>query len=163
MNRLKSLAAVPALVLAAASGAYAAEDTTEFQVRMVIVESCEFSSAPTDIDFSTHSRSTGAPVTSTGTLSVNCSEGTPYRIGLDSGIHSESAGERRMSYNDVLVPYDLYQDSGHSIVWGDTAATDMMSATGTATNQLHTVYGRVPSTNFPAGTYTDTVTARVVY
>lgn len=163
MNTFKKILAVPALILAGASGAHAAEETAQFQVRMVIEESCTISSAPTDIDFLTHTRSTGTPVTATGTLSVNCSEGTPYQIGLDSGIHSESAGERRMSNGSVLVPYNLYQDATRTNRWGNTEGTDMKSAVGTATDQDHTVFGEVPSTNFPAGTYTDTVTARVVY
>lgn len=77
MNTFKKILAVPALILAGASGAHAAEETAQFQVRMVIEESCTISSAPTDIDFLTHTRSTGTPVTATGTLSVNCSEGTP--------------------------------------------------------------------------------------
>lgn len=170
MNRFHRLLALPALALAAASGtSLAAESgtlTADFQVRMVIQESCTISSAPTDIDFLEHARSTGAPAIASGTLSVNCSEGTPYQIGLDSGIHSNSEGAaagRRMSSGNDLVPYELYQDATHTSLWGNTEGADMKSAIGTAKEQPHPVHGRVPSTNFPAGTYTDTVTARVVY
>lgn len=169
MNNLKRLIALPVLALAASGASFAAEtQTADFQVRMVIQESCTISSAPTDIDFLTHARSTGAPVSATGSLTVNCSAGTPYQIGLDSGIHASSegvatSGGRRMSNGNALVPYELYQDSSLAKLWGNTESVDMLSAIGTAQDQSHTVHGRVPSTNFPAGTYTDTVTARVVY
>lgn len=101
---------------------------------------------------------------------MNCSQGPPYQIGLDGGSNSTgtiatpAAGDRRMaSGTGAFVPYDLYQDGARSQFWGNTLGTDMLAGTGTAANQAYPVYGRVPSTNFPAGTYTDTVTARVVY
>lgn len=166
MNRL-SLIALPLFALAAAANAHAAEDTSDFQVRIQILESCDISSvAPTDIDFQTHARGAGAPATAQGTLTVNCSAGTPYQIGLNSGTNGGGAatsGTRHLSDGVTLIPYDLYQDASHTKFWGNTQGNDMLGAIGTASNQSHTVYGRVPSTNFPAGTYTDTVTARVVY
>lgn len=158
-----------ALSLAMTGGAHAAEDTATFKVQIVIQESCTISAtAPTDIDFLSHTRSTGAPVTATGTLTVNCSAGTPYSIGLSGGAHSmadattPSAGDRRMSSGSDFVPYDLFRDGSFSNFWGNTGS-DMQTGTGTAANQAFTVHGRVASTDFPAGTYTDTVTARVVY
>ena len=170
MNRSVKTVALPLLALALLAGnATAAEDTANFQVRILIQESCTISAtAPTDIDFLTHTRSTGAPVSATGTLTVNCSAGTPYSIGLSGGANSTgdatapAAGDRRMSSGSAHVPYDLYRDGAFSNFWGNTTG-NMQAGTGTAANQTLTVHGRVPSTNFPAGTYTDTVTARVVY
>lgn len=159
-----------ALSLGMIASTHAAEDSASFQVRIVIQESCTISAtAPTDIDFLSHTRSTGAPVTATGTLNVNCSAGTPYAIGLTGGVNSAAdaaapaAGDRRMFSGGDYVPYDLYRDGGFSNFWGNTTAVDMQTGTGNAASQTYTVHGRVPSTNFPAGTYTDTVTARVVY
>lgn len=162
MNRIHSLLALPLLAIAASGAANAAEDSAEFQVRIEILESCTISAtAPTDIDFLSHTRSTNAPVTAQGTLTVNCSKGTPYEIGLDAGMNAES-GARRMSNGAHYVPYELFKDTGYSKPWGNDAA-NMQSGFGTATDQALTVYGKVSSTNFPAGTYVDTVTARVVY
>lgn len=171
MTRFHSLIALSVLAIAATPGiAHAAEDSAQFNVQIVITESCTISTtAPTDIDFLSHARSTGAPAAAQGTLTVNCSTGTPYQIGLNGGTNSSGtatapvAGDRRMSSGSGFVPYDLYQDASFATFWGNTEGTDMMPGTGTASNQTHTVYGRVPSTDFPAGTYTDTVTARVVY
>lgn len=163
MTRIHSLLALPVLALAASGAANAAEtDTASFQVQIQILESCDISAtAPTNIDFGSYTRSTGTPVTSAGTLTVNCSKGTPYQIGLDAGLNADG-DQRRMSFGDEFVPYGLYQDSSHTIEWGNNTE-NMMGEIGTATNQSHTVHGRVPDTNFPAGTYVDTVTARVVY
>ncbi|MBJ6980470.1 spore coat U domain-containing protein [Luteimonas sp. MC1572] len=159
-----------ALSLGVIGNASAAEDSATFQVRLVIQESCTISATqPTDIDFLSHVRSTGAPATATGTLTVNCSAGTPYSIGLSGGANTlanataPAAGDRRMASGSAFVPYDLYRDGGFSNFWGNTAGVDMQTGTGNAANQAFTVHGRVPSTNFPAGSYTDSVTARVVY
>lgn len=171
MKTLKTSLAALALLAAAAGGAQAAEDTATFQVRIVITESCTISTtAPTDVDFLTRVRATAAPVDAQGTLTVNCSQGTPYQIGLSGGTNSTgtaatpAAGERRMiNATGAYVPYDLFSNAARSQFWGNTLGSNTVSATGTAANVAHAVYGRVPSTNFPAGTYTDTVTARVVY
>lgn len=170
MNVTKSSLLALALAAAAAAGsAQAAEDSATFQVRLVITESCTISAtAPTDIDFLSRVRSTSA-VDAQGTLTVNCSEGTPYQIGLSGGANTAgdttapAAGERRMANGATLVPYDLFRDSGRSQFWGNTPGTDTQPGTGTAANQAYTVYARLPSTDFAAGTYADTVTARVVY
>lgn len=172
MNMLKSgLLALAVATAATAGSAHAAEDSATFQVRIVITESCTISStAPTDIDFLSHVRATGAPADAQGTLTVNCSQGTPYQIGLSGGTNSTgtaatpAAGERRMiNATGSYVPYDLFSNTARSQFWGNTLGSNTVSGTGTAANVSHQVFGRVPSTNFPAGTYTDTVTARVVY
>lgn len=170
MNTIKSTLLAIAVAAGTIGGAHAAEDSASFQVRIVIQESCTISTtAPTDIDFGTHVRSTGAPATRTGTITVNCSAGTPYTIGLDGGANSlgslasPAAGDRRMASGTGFVPYDLFRDAGFSQFWGNTPGVDTAAGTGNAANQTYTVHGRVPSTNFAAGTYVDTVTAKIVY
>lgn len=162
MNRIHSLLAFPLLALAASGAANAAEESADFQVRIEILESCSINATgPTDIDFLAHTRSTNAPVDAEGALTVNCSAGTPYQIGLDAGTHAEGT-QRRMASGENFVPYGLYQDASRTTEWGNDTA-NMKGATGDASDQTHVMYGRVPSTDFPAGTYVDTVTARVVY
>ncbi|KAF1708551.1 hypothetical protein CSC70_12970 [Pseudoxanthomonas kalamensis DSM 18571] len=164
MNVFKTSLIATALIAAGVAGsAHAATDTATFQVQIVITESCDISTvAPTDIDFGTHTRSTGAPADATGTITVNCSNGTPYQIGLDNGQNA-LATQRRMANGGIFVPYNLYSDNGRTVLWGNTLNTDTVSGTGTAADQAYTVYGRVPSTNYPTGTYLDTVTATVIY
>jgi spore coat protein U-like protein len=72
-----------------------------------------------------------------------------------------------MKSGSVTVPYQLYKASGRTAadVWGTTigAGGNVLAGTGTGANQNVPVYGRVPSANFAAGTYTDTVVATVTY
>ncbi|HEY0200769.1 MAG TPA: spore coat U domain-containing protein, partial [Burkholderiaceae bacterium] len=160
---------LPMLVLSSAAGAYAATDSTTFKVKITITESCDIhTTAATDVDFGSHARSTGL-WDAAGNLVVNCSQGTPYNIGLNEGLNSTavtaSATNRRMALGGNYVPYGLYRDSGRTQFWGNVIGTDALTGTGTAANVNVPVYGRVPSasTNVPAGTYVDTVTATITY
>lgn len=158
------------LVTALSSTAHAAADTTTFQVKIVITESCDVRTVTaTGIDFGSHARSTdAAPIDNQGALQLNCSKGTPYQIALDPGLSSTSAvaaaANRRMAGPDSnYVPYGLYRDAARTQLWGNVSNTDTQSGTGTAATQSIPVFGRVPGTNVPAGTYLDTVTATVTY
>ena len=169
MNLFKPALLAVALITAAAGNVQAAETSATFQVKIKIVESCDITTTkPTDIDFGQHTRATAAVnLTQTGTITVNCSAGTPYQIGLNGGIHSTGdaaapiAGQRRMAGASSFVAYDLYQDAGTTF-WGNTAG-NRVGDTGTGAAQAHTVTGKVTSINVPAGDYVDTVTATVVY
>ncbi len=169
MTNFKLSLIAAALVAAGFAGsAHAATDTTQFNVRITITESCDIQTvSATDVDFLAQARSIGAPVDRQGSLTVNCSTGTPYTIGLGTGLSSTaaaaSATNRRMSSGTGFVPYGLYRDAGRTQFWGDIIGTNTVAGTGTAANQTIPVYGRVPSTNFPAGVYADTVTATITY
>lgn len=170
MNFFKTSLIATALVAAgASSSAHAATDTTTFQVRIVISEACDIQTVgATDVDFSSRVRSTGAPVDAQGALTVNCSNGTPYTIGLNAGGSSTSAtaaadNRRMLGGAGNFVPYGLYRDAGRTLFWGDLIGTNTLAGTGNASNQSIPVYGRVPSTNAPAGSYADTVTATITY
>ncbi|WP_313320628.1 spore coat U domain-containing protein [Stenotrophomonas sp.] len=163
------LATTVGALMAPCVGAQAATQTTQFQVRIVITESCDIQAvAASDIDFGTLTRSTGVPVDAQGTLEVNCSNGTPYTIGMNPGANATSttaaADNRRMSDgNNNFVAYGLYRDAGRQDFWGEVIGTDTLAGTGTASAQTVPVYGRAPSTDAPAGSYSDTVIATITY
>jgi spore coat protein U-like protein len=96
---------------------------------------------------------------------VQCTNTTPYNIGLDAGTGTgATVAVRKLSTGGVTVNYTLYSDSGRTTVWGNTVSTDTVAATGNGASQSYTVYGRVPAQTTPApGTYTDTVTVTVTY
>jgi len=150
------------LSLLAATVIQAAETTT-FDVKLVITESCDITAAAaTDVDFGTEVRSS-LQDDATGTLTVNCSSGTPYAIGLSDGGNALS-GQRRMYAGATdYVPYELYREAGRSSRWGNTGVSDRVAGTGTAASQVISVYGRVPSLNFAAGSYADVITATITY
>lgn len=159
-----------ALSLGMIGSAHAAEATANFQVSIKIVDSCTIGTTASDIAFGDVVRSEEA--NAAGTLTVNCSAGTPYSIGLNGGLNSGGdasapvAGTRKMAAGgSERVSYDLYRDAGRSAFWGNTPGTsgNMLSSTGTAAVQTHNVYAKTLATNATSGTYTDTVIARVVY
>lgn len=160
---LLRLAAVAALspLLFLSPGAGAAEDTTTMDVTITISSSCSISTT-TNLEFGTVA-STVTNVDATGTLTVTCTNQTPYDVGIDNGDHFDTTRRMQDVGNTYYVPYALYRDSSRTLAWGETIGTDTLSDTGSGADQTITVYGRVPSANFPARSYTDTVTATLTY
>ena len=89
--------------------AQAATDTTTFQVKIVITESCDVHTvSATDIDFGTQSRATASsssPIDREGALQMKCTEGTAYQIAMNAGANPSSetvsAENRRMTKTAV--------------------------------------------------------------
>jgi spore coat protein U-like protein len=101
----------------------------------------------------------------TGTLSVTCSNTTPYTVGLSAGGGAgATVASRRMTAAGVTVSYSLFRDAARTLVWGNTAGTDALAGTGTGAAQSLTIYGRAPVQTTPApAVYTDAVTVTVTY
>ena len=162
MNRFHSFLALPLLALAAGA-ANAAEVSDTFDVSVTIQSTCSIDTQTAgNIDFGSP-KSDRTDIDSTGTLSITCTPGTSYTVALGDGTNNSGAGTdgRRMEGDGKFVPYQLYSDSSRTSVWGSTSGT--VGGVGSGAAQDLTVYGRIPSANFPAGTYTDTVIATVEY
>lgn len=102
-------------------------------------------------------------------ISVTCSNTTPYYIGLrPSNNNTAGAGTMKsaVSSNTSTVGYQLYQPTGGAI-WGDTAtstsAGNGVAGSGNGTAKTYTVNATAPSADFQPDTYTDTVTVHVNY
>ena len=151
------------LLAAAASSSQAATTTSTFTVQMTVTSSCVINSAST-LNFGSQGVLT-ANVDNTSTLQVQCTNTTPYNIGLDAGTGSgATVAARKMSNGSATVTYSLYSDIGRTTVWGNTVGTNTVSGTGNGASQAYTVYGRVPAQTTPAAnTYTDTITVTVTY
>ncbi|RAZ84152.1 spore coat U domain-containing protein [Mesorhizobium hawassense] len=143
--------------------ARATTTTSSMSVQMTITASCTITSAAT-LNFGS-SGVIAANVDQTSTLQVQCTNTTPYNIGLNAGTGSgATVATRKMTNGASTINYTLYSDSGRTTVWGNTVGTDTVSATGNGSAQSFTVYGRVPSQTTPApAVYTDTVTVTVTY
>jgi spore coat protein U-like protein len=103
---------------------------------------------------------------STGTLTVTCTNTTPYTVGLNQGLTGASVTTRQLHSptTSANVNYSLYSDSGRTLNWGNTVGT-WVSGTGAGSAQTLTVYGLIPLqvTPAPATDYADTVTITVTY
>ena len=64
----------------------------------------------------------------------------------------------------TTLGFQLYQDTGRSVIWGNTQGTNTVGGTGTGSAQPITVYGQVPAQATPKpDTYQSTVTATVYF
>ncbi len=156
-------ALIGACLLQFASTSFAATTTSNFTVQVTIGTTCTINSASA-LSFGSQGV-LAANVDQTSTLSVQCSNLTPYNIGLDAGTGTgATVTNRLMTSGANSVTYTLYSDSGRTTVWGNTVGTNTVATTGTGAAQTYTVYGRVPpQTTPPPGAYTDTVTVTVTY
>ena len=135
-----------------------------FQVRITIQESCIIAST-NPLDFGT-ANVLAANVDQVTTLSVQCTTGTPYNIGLDkgAGLGASEAVRKMTSPAAATVDYSLYQNTLRTTLWGNTVPTTTVPGTGNGAEQLYTVYGRVPPQTTPAaGSYIDTINVTVTY
>lgn len=145
--------------------AQAATDTTTFQVTATVNEVCSVTA--TDLAFGIYDPS-ASDNENTSTITVNCTKGTNYSIGLNEGTAAGATVTTRQMEDAVssdLINYSLYSNSSRTVNWGNTQNTDTVdvaSATGAAEN--HTVYGRIPAGQYvTAGSYSDTITVTVTY
>lgn len=156
-----SLVAGTVAGLAFASGAAQAQTTVTdtFDVMIQIDAFCAITN-PTNLDFGTNTL-LNANIDQSSTFDVQCTNTTPFDIGLDQGLNFTTT--RRMDDGGTnYVEYALYSDAGYATVWDDTA--NLVSDTGDGNVNGFTVYGRVPPQTTPApGSYQDTVTIEVTY
>ena len=106
-----------------------------------------------------------ADVPAQADIFVQCTNTTPFNIGLNAGTGTgATVAVRKLTSGGATVNYSLYTDGGHTTVWGNTVSTDTVADTGDGTSKKYTVFGLVPTQTTPApGTYTDTVTVTVTY
>jgi spore coat protein U-like protein len=164
LGTIKSLlpAAIGVLALGLGStSALAATTTTTFQVTATVQANCLISA--TTAAFPAYS---GVVADTTATLTVTCSNTTTYSIGLNAGLATGATVTTRAMTgpNSALLNYGLFQDSAHSVNWGDTIGNGAVSGTGDGLAQNITIYGQIPAGQFvEAGSYQDTITATITF
>jgi spore coat protein U-like protein len=151
------------LCLPFANPGNAATATSTFTVQMTVTSSCVINSTST-LDFGTTGVLT-ANVDNASTLAVQCTNTTPYNIGLDAGLGTgATVAVRKLTNGSKTINYSLYTTSARTTVWGNTVGTDTVAGAGNGASQTYTVYGRVPAQTTPApAAYTDTITVTVTY
>lgn len=157
-------AALAAVLMLSPSAASAATSTGQFKVTITVQADCKLTST-TDIAFG----NTGviqAALTASGAIGVQCTNTTPYNVGLNAGVGAGATVTARKltSGAGATIDYSLYRDTAFTQPWGDTVASNTLGGTGSGAIQTHTVYGRVPIQNTPApGNYSDTVQVVVTF
>lgn len=159
--RIAATAMILAGAGALATPVLATTATTTYNVTSTVQATCLISG--NSLGFGNYS---GSLVSISTTLSVQCTNGTTYNVGLNAGTASGATVTTRAmgGPGGATLNYALYQDSGHSTNWGQTVGTDTEAGTGNGSAQTITVYGQVAASQFvTTGSYSDTITATVTY
>lgn len=141
--------------------------TATFTVTLTLQAACTISANA--LTFSS-SGVLASALTQQTTLSVTCSNSTPYNVGLDEGSVSGSTVAARLlagitsGNTSTTVSFQLFQDAAHTTIWGNTQGTDTVAGTGSGSAQSISVYGQVPAQSTPQpDTYRSTITATVYF
>lgn len=166
LSRLAALSVISGSLFVAAP--VLADDTADFQVTAEVTASCSIEATP--LVFGAYDPAVAnltAPLNGTSTVSVLCTNGFGTFITLDEGANGigvdADSPERQMADGAALLGYGLFTEGGFGDVWGGTAATGF-AHTGTGVLQVHTIHGQIPGAqNVVEGSYSDTVTATVLF
>lgn len=159
---VRATAITSALFFAAEAQASSVNGT--MPVTAITVNSCAVVAQP--LVFGTLNQLGGVSTDSQTTVTVTCTPGVTYDVGLDMGAHA-SGGVRQMqsALGGNVIPYQLYSNAARTTAWGNTAGTNTVSATAILSPVLLTVYGRVAGNAalVPAAAYSDLVTVTVTF
>ncbi|MGG2419727.1 Csu type fimbrial protein [Ralstonia pseudosolanacearum] len=154
------------IILGGAAGKAGAQTTASFNVTLTITANCTIAATPLAFGNVGVLR---APVSATSTLTVTCTNSTPYTVGLNAGTGAGNTEASRNMFGTAAgntataVAYQLYKPD-LTTVWGDTTIAARVGDTGTGSAQTLTVNGKVPAQQTPApDTYSSTVTATVYF
>ena len=139
--------------------------TSNFDVTMKIVANCTIGANP--LDFGQANGVLTSAINTNTTISVTCTNTTPYNLGLNAGTGTGSSGTTRMmsgtGANTGTIQFNLFQTAGATL-WGNNQGSNTVGATGTGSTVVHTIYGQVPVQATPApDTYKSTITATVYF
>ncbi|HET6197628.1 MAG TPA: spore coat U domain-containing protein [Acetobacteraceae bacterium] len=148
-------------VAAPLTQAVAATANTTFQVTATVVATCLINANP--LPFGNY---TGTQTDATSSISVTCTNTTPYNVGLDAGTSTGATVNARKMVGPAgaTLGYALFRDAARTQNWGNTVGADTQTGTGNGSAQTLTVFGRIPANAFPVpGGYADTITATITY
>ncbi len=141
--------------------AYAATATTTFNVTANVPNTCSVSAV--ELAFGSYIGT--ADVLDTTTVTVKCTSGLDYTVGLDDGLnYSACSSHRCMKHGTAdYLNYELYSDSARTTRWGNVSGS-WVSGSGTGADQTLTVYGLLPAgQTLIGGDYLDTIQVTVTY
>jgi spore coat protein U-like protein len=139
--------------------------TSGMPVRIEIITACTISAS--DLDFGPYHSSLTAPVLGQSTIELNCGAGVVTELSLDGGTGpGGNTSRRKLSMESGIdrLDYNLYQDAGRTIHWGDKSGRDTREVITTGLPQTIPVYGEIPAGQRARdGTYSDVITVTVQF
>lgn len=158
------LAGFAVVALAAESRVSAQSASASLAVSASVSKNCTITTAPVNFGaYDSVAANATAPLDGIGTVTVTCTKGAPAKVGLSVGSNAQGTTRRMAGGTAAYLTYELYKDTSHATVWGDTLDTALdIPAAPNRNPRSFTVYGRVPATqDATVGNYTDTVVATV--
>lgn len=155
------LVAISALAIPPVSVFAQSPATTTLSVSANVVASCEVTAG--DLAFGEYRPLDGMAQDGSAQITVKCTLGTPYEIGLNLGSHQDGSTRRMSDGSAHFLEYALFKDAAYSEAWTESTP-GLVSGNGTGLDELHTVYGRIPAAQVVSpGSYSDTVNVNVTF
>ena len=171
-SRVSSVAVLIFLsLLLRQAAAQAGTATANMTVQITITASCTINTTTLDFGSNPGTALVASAINGSTTVSVTCTNGSPYSIGMDNGANV-SGSQRRMNSGTNFLNYNLFVDAARLNAWTTAASSSTCTTanscylgTGSGAAQSVNIYGTVPSTGTaPAtGVYTDTVTMTITF
>jgi len=152
------------LVVSALARLKAQTATASLTVSASVTKNCTISTAPVTFGaYDPVAANATAPLDAIGTVTVACTKGAVAKVGLNSGANAQGTTRRMGQGTAEYLTYEIYKDTTHATIWGDTADTALdIPAAPNRNPRTFTAYGRIAAAQDAAvGNYTDTVVATV--
>jgi spore coat protein U-like protein len=138
--------------------------SSSLTVNATVSKNCTITTAPVAFGaYDPVGTNATTPRDAQGTITVTCTKGAEAHVGLGVGSNAQGTTRRMAQGAASYLAYELYKDSSHATVWGDTTDTGLpIPAAPNRAPRDFPVYGRVAAAqDVTVGTYTDTVVATV--
>ncbi|MGQ0799963.1 MAG: Csu type fimbrial protein [Pseudomarimonas sp.] len=115
-----------------------------------------------NVAFGNYDPLSGLDLDGVGSVHVQCEPASSHTISLSAG--NGSFANRMLQSGTASLAYNLYTQVSRSNVWGDgTGGTNTVAGSGS--DQIHTVYGRIPASQITAsaGNYADLIVVTVEF
>jgi spore coat protein U-like protein len=135
-------------------------------VRIELVGFCNVSAS--DLDFGVYGSNSQTPAQGQTAIQLHCSGGTVAELTLDAGTTGldRNTSRRKLAQDRGIdrLDYDLFQDPGRTIHWGNKSGVDTLEVQATGVPQTVPVYGQIPGgQRVRDGVYYDTITVIVTF
>jgi spore coat protein U-like protein len=150
--------------------AHAGTATNNLAVSATVLGSCTVDPGAA-IAFGNYDPTSGTPDDASGTITVQCTQGSSYWIGLGNGGNHDGSTRRMAGGTGEFLAYELYRsaaDRDANAVWDNTngglpnSIANVVAAG--AQPYTHDVYGRIPvGQAVSTGNYSDTVLITVTF
>ena len=134
-------------------------------VTLEVVHTCHVTA--TDLNFGAIVSNSATPVLGQATIEMTCGAGASAEIALDAGTSPGNNTSRRQMLNEAgrsRLDYDLFQDAGRTVHWGDRSGRDTLEVLFEGALRTVPIYGQIPSGQRAVeGSYSDMITVTVNY